>query len=82
MDTTQTLDTLPHIVALKTELDSTKLVLDLPGCYTRREPLCPVASDAYNRAASDYFAAMDEAQAELKVIEASIALAYGLPSPR
>ncbi|SET02102.1 hypothetical protein [Variovorax sp. OV084] len=82
MNTAYLLHTLPHIVLLKAALDHTKTVLDVPGCYTRREPLCPRASDAYNCASAAYFAAMDEAHAELKIIEASIAEAYGLDSPK
>lgn len=67
---------LPHIVALEAELLNTREAVDIPGRLTRRESICPVAADAYNKASHAYFAAVDAAQAELKTIEASIASAF------
>lgn len=80
MTTTHLIHDLPHIIALKAELDRAQAVVDVPGHYTRGEALCPRASDTYNRAAEAYFAATDEALAKLKQLEASIAVAYGLPN--
>ena len=70
---------LPHIVALREKLDHAREVLALPKRHARREPLCPEASAAYDAASREYFAAVDEAAAALKKIEASIAEAYAIP---
>jgi hypothetical protein len=78
MNTANLIYDLPHIVALKTKLDRAQAALDLPARHARREPLCPHASDSYNEAAREYFAAIDEARESLRSIEVSIGAAYNV----
>lgn len=79
MNTAHLIYDLPHIVALKTELDRAHTALDLSARHARREPLCPLASAAYDDATRKYFDAVGDARAELKIIETSIAMVYALP---